>query len=238
MNILIVDDEQRARIHLKQVLSELLPDATLYYAKDGIEALYQIEENSFDLIFLDIEMPNLSGIEVAQTMAERELKIIFTTAYHQHALKAFELCALDYILKPFSKKRVSQALAKVAKMNAYKVTEKTSQEVKKISFKLGNSYKVFSLCDVSAISTADDYLEVYHKDTKFLVSMSLDSVQERLPKDKFLRVHRSHMINTDYVEELKVHGGKKYSVCLNDYYQLELPVSRYSVSDLKEILGL
>lgn len=236
--ILIVDDEEKARSYLGSIIKELMPESSLFYASNGIEAILKIDENSFNLVFLDIEMPKMNGLEVAQTVEGKNLKIIFTTAYHEHALKAFEVSALDYVLKPFNTSRIAKAIARSEVNKKKSAIENSSPLLEKICFKIESSYRVFPFKGISAISRLDDYLEVYYKEEKLLVSQSLDSLEEKLPKDKFIRIHRSHMINLDFLSELKVHGSKKYSVCLSDYYELELPVSRNIVQKLKKVLGL
>lgn len=238
MKILIVDDEEIARDYMQDVLSKLLPKAEISHAKDGLEALHQIEKVSPDLVFLDIEMPKLSGIEVAQTVVERNLKIIFTTAYHEHAIKAFELCALDYLLKPFSEERVAEALKKIPKISSYKMKDMSQFQIKKIGLKIEGNYKLLDLSSISCISRSKDYLEVYSGSEIFLVSSTLDSLEEKLPEDKFFRLHRSHIINLDYVDEIKSGADKKNFVLLNDHSRLEVPISREKFSKLKELFSV
>lgn len=193
---------------------------------------------SFDAIFLDIEMPNMNGLEVAQSCSKDNIKVIFTTAYHEYAVKAFELCAIDYVLKPFNKVRIAKAINKIEQEKIFTPLTKSTELLRKIAFKVNGSYKVFSYDKISALVRVDDYVQFYYQEKKYLINETLDSLEKKLPSNIFLRIHRSHIINVNFIEELTLLGEKKFYVLLSDFYELELSVSRQMVPVLKKKMGL
>ncbi len=235
---LIADDEEQARKFLSSLIYDLFPDAEIDFACDGLEALLKIEIDSFDAVFLDIEMPKMNGLEVAQSCSKDNIKIIFTTAYDEYAVKAFEVSALDYVLKPFNKARIAKAITKSEQDKNFTPLKKSTNILAKIAFKVNGSYKVFSYEKISAFLKVDDYVEFYYQEKKYLINETLDSLEKKLPSDLFIRIHRSHMINFNFIEELKLFGEKKFGVLLSDFYQLELSVSRQMVPILKKKMGL
>ena len=235
--ILLADDEERAREYLKEILKELFPEAIIHTAKNGLEALLEIEKQSFNYIFLDIQMPKMTGLEVAQSCYQKNLNLIFTTAYHQHALEAFEVSALDYVLKPFNKVRIAKAIAKCERSKKFFPVEKSNSLFEKICLKVNGSYRILPLQKISAVLRLDDYLEVYFEEEKLLISETLDGLAKKLPCNKFVRIHRSHLVNLDYVKELKILGDRNFSVLLSDYYELELSISRNLIQELKKKIG-
>ena len=161
MKILIADDEKRAREFLTSLLLEIYPESQVYSASDGFDALLKIKKSLFDLVFLDIEMPKLSGIEVAQSCYEDGIRVIFATAYHSYALQATEVSALDYILKPFNKERLQTAILKSKDSKEFSPMKKSGSLLEKVCFKVDGNYKVFDCKAISSIVRLDDYLELY-----------------------------------------------------------------------------
>lgn len=234
MKILIADDEIAARNRLKTMLEDIYPKAEIIFAENGSEAFSLIEEQKPEVAFLDIEMPKLSGIELAYSLGPLRPKIIFVTAYSEYAAKAFELNALDYIIKPFDEQRLKQALEKILKSPPKELpTERIKRN--RICFKVFGNNMILNYKDIYFISSTKNYSVVHIKDKELSVRSTLEEIAKQLPQDVFLRVHRSYIVNLDYVVEYKVNPNGQYHLKLKNYEDLSIPVGRQKVSKLEEI---
>ncbi len=247
IKVMIVDDEAPARARLARMLAGFLDLQLVGEASNGLEALQAAQDLKPNLVFLDIEMPELSGLEVAEAWGGEGPSVVFVTAYSEHALKAFELSALDYLVKPVSPERLAETVERVKKRKdspssatLQKFLEQMEQGMAKhrMAVKCGSKYKVFNPSQVSAIVAKDHYAVLLVEGQELLADDRLDVLASRLDPKKFLRIHRSAIINLDYLKELEHEGDRKYLAVLSDPAKTRLPVSRERLDDLKKELGL
>ncbi len=244
---MIVDDETPARTRLARMLSTFKDIEVVSEASNGLEALQIAENLKPDLAFLDIEMPELNGLEVAEAWGGGGPMVVFVTAYSEHALKAFELSALDYLVKPVSTERLTETIERIRKRknptplgNIQKFLEKLEEgRVKRrMAVKCGAKYRVFDPAQVSAVIARDHYAVILLEGQELLADDSLDTLAQRLDSGRFLRIHRSAIINLDFLKELEHEGDRKYLAILSDAVKTRLPVSRERLDELKKVLNL
>ena len=247
IRVLIVDDEAPARSRLARLLSAIPNIQVVGEASDGLEALQAFQDLKPDLAFLDIEMPELNGLEVARAWGGQGPAVVFVTAYSEHALKAFELSAMDYLVKPVVPERLSEAVEKVRKRKTplsvedmREFFEKMEEGVskKRMAVKCGSKYRVFDPARVSAVVAKDHYVVLLLEGQELLVDESLYTLSQRFESKRFLKIHRSAVINLDYLKELEREGDRKYLAVLSDVAKTRLPISRERLEDLKKELGL
>ncbi len=245
MRALIVDDENLARDRLKRLLEKFSDVEIVGEASDGLKALEEVERLKPDVIFLDIEMPELDGLSVADAIKNNGPSVIFVTAYNEHALKAFEVSALDYIVKPINEVRLEEAIKKLrarkTKISAdyTKLLESISgQGLRRFAVKCGAKFVVFDPSEISAIIARDHYAAIILKDKEFLADDSIESLIERLNPQQFIRIHRGAAINVGYLKELEREGDRKYVAVLSDPQKTRVPVARERLAELKSKLGL
>ncbi|HEV2353605.1 MAG TPA: LytTR family DNA-binding domain-containing protein [Puia sp.] len=244
---LIVDDEAPARSRMIRMLSGF-PDLTVVgEASNGLEALQASQAFQPDVVFLDIEMPELNGLEVAEALGGKGPTVVFVTAYSEHALKAFELSALDYLVKPVTPERLAETLERVrrrkepqAPSQLQKLIERLEEgrTRRRMAVKCGAKYRVFEPSQVSAVIAREHYAAILVEGQELLADDSLDQLAQRLDPARFLRIHRSAIINLDYLRELEHEGDRKYTAVLSDPAKTRLPVSRERLEDLRKVLGL
>ena len=244
---IIIEDEQPARDLLKAYLQPHEGIELVAECENGFEGVKAIAEYRPDLIFLDIQMPKLTGFEMLELLDETP-EIIFTTAYDEFALRAFELNAVDYLMKPFSKARFDQALEKVFdrlknKTAPNAAVEKLKEQVREAAgpqerffVKTGNRIDVIPVTDIIRIEAQDDYVEFHTAKGRFLKKETMAQMEKQLPPGRFLRVHRSHIIRLDQMEKLEKYGKESYLVILKDGAKVQVSKSR--IKSLKEQLGI
>ena len=244
---IIIEDEQPARDLLKAYLQPHEEIELVAECENGFEGVKAIAEYRPDLIFLDIQMPKLTGFEMLELLDETP-EIIFTTAYDEFALRAFELNAVDYLMKPFSKARFDQALEKVFDRLKNKTipntaVEKLKEQVREAAgpqerffVKTGNRIDVIPVTDIIRIEAQDDYVEFHTAKGRFLKKETMAQMEKQLPPGRFLRVHRSHIIRLDQMEKLEKYGKESYLVILKDGAKVQVSKSR--IKSLKEQLGI
>lgn len=233
---LVVDDEPLARARIVNLLRKQDDIALLGECKNGHEALEKIVNYKPDLVFLDIQMPDLNGFDVLSKMPADELPfIIFVTAYDQYALKAFDVHAVDYLLKPYDDDRFIKALnhAKeqiwqrqkaglhqkmVQLISGYEKDHSellTSLEIKD----KGRTFYV-NVLDLYYIESHGNYIKIYLKDKSYLVRQTLQSLEDQIDQSVFLRIHRSILINSNYLIKVKYEGNNQYLFLLKNESQL------------------
>ena len=244
---LIVDDEAPARSRLVRMLSAFPDLKVVGEASNGLEALQASQTLQPDLVFLDIEMPELNGLEVAEAWRGEGPTVVFVTAYSEHALKAFELSALDYLVKPVAPERLAETMERVRRRreppsagHLQKLIERIEEgrTRRRMAVKCGAKYRVFEPSQVSAIVAREHYAALLVDGQELLADDSLDQLAQRLDTARFLRIHRSAIINLDYLKELEHEGDRKYTAVLSDPAKTRLPVSRERLEDLRKVLGL
>jgi len=247
---LIADDEQPARDRLRKLLSEY-PDKIelIGEAQNGIECLEMISHLKPDLLFLDIQMPGLNGFEVLQ-QADHSPIVIFCTAFDEFALKAFETNSIDYIVKPVKEERIQKS---IEKLDALKVNsdnegllriidnylgQTPKKEITSIPVKLGDRMLFVRIEDILYFSAEDKYVTIYNKEGKtYLCNLPLKSLEEKLG-DKFLRIHRSLLINLSRIKEIDKHFGSRFIIKMDDAGQTKLTSGRNYYEQIKEIMEI
>ncbi|KAB2877918.1 response regulator transcription factor [bacterium] len=230
---LIIDDEPPARKKIRQLLKNESRLEIIGEASDGLAAVEAIDRLNPDLVFLDIQMPKMNGFEVLQAV-ERKPQIIFTTAFDRYALKAFDVRALDYLLKPFDETRFQEALNRAMDtrrdQNAVHqkitdlLTEFQSQQKHIHRLLLKSSGKIFFVKtnDIQWIEAEEKYVKLHLSKEWHLHRESMNSLENKLDSKQFIRIHRSHIVNLDYVKELQPWSHGDYVIILKDGAKLNL----------------
>lgn len=246
ITVLIVDDEPLARRGVKQLLSAHQQYKILGEAKHGREAVEKIRELKPDLVFLDVQMPDMDGFEVLEEVGQSALPmIIFVTAYDQFAVRAFDTHAVDYLVKPLQLARFEEALTRtqhlkqsgeaveLAKRLTALLESKRSAKLNRLRVPTATGDLLLDLQEIDWIE-ADDYYSAIHVGSKrHLIRESLSSLDERLDSDRFLRVHRSAIVNLERIRELRNDGGESILILRNG---LRVPVSRRRREQVNQIL--
>lgn len=242
---LVVDDEPLARERLRRLLDVHTDVQCVGEAGDGLQALSLVDELRPDVVFLDIQMPELDGLGVASALPPGGPAVIFATAFDEHAIRAFELAAVDYLLKPIQKDRLAAALERLrAKPLAASdlaravLAQLAPPHRTKMAVRSGAKYVVFDADRVAAVLAQDHYAAILVDGRELLSDDSLDKLMERLDPAQFLRVHRGAIINLDFVQELQQEGDRKYVAQLSDPKKTRVPVSRERLDELKKRLGV
>ncbi|MGE8511539.1 MAG: LytR/AlgR family response regulator transcription factor [Chryseobacterium culicis] len=206
MKALIVDDNDIARTTLAH-LAKQVPDLSIVSEfSNAIEAYHYLQSNSIDLIFLDIEMPEMTGIELTKTLSGKDTIIIFTTSKKEYALEAFELNIADYLLKPIMPVRFLQA---VSKAQTILESRKENVEITRDEFLFvrdSNITRRLKLDDIFYAEAMGDYVKFYTKEKMFAIHGKMKTAEERLPKDHFIRVHRSYIVSVGKIDTLQDGG--------------------------------
>jgi two-component system LytT family response regulator len=229
MRILIVDDEPLARRGVALRLRKFKNVEIIGECGDGLTAVAKILELSPDLVFLDVQMPGMDGFEVLRALPAGKLPcVIFLTAYERHALKAFEVHALDYLLKPVSNVRFSSALDRALKlvdstrkaMMTERVLEMLGQTagkyVSRFTVQTGTRIQIIAADDVDWIAAAGDYVELHVNSRSFLLRETMVALEQRLDPAKFLRIHRSRIVQSKSIVELRSIENREFVMKLLD----------------------
>lgn len=245
LKVILVDDETLAREKLRELLSCYPNIDIIGEAKNGEEAVEIIEKNDPDLVFLDIQMPGLTGFEVLARLSKKPY-IVFQTAYDEYALKAFETSAIDYLLKPIDRERLQLTINKIMGMEQQKNAingkidkllsflnngESEEHHLKYFRIKTGDNIFFVKTEDIVYFEADNKYSILYTKDDSHLINDTLSDLEHKLPQN-FIRVHRSFIINMDFLKKLKKWFKSQYVAVMNDQKSTEIPVSK----DLKSRL--
>jgi DNA-binding LytR/AlgR family response regulator len=232
----IADDEVFAREELKHQLSIYSEIDIIGESDNGIDAINQIKQLKPDLLFLDIEMPGLRGIEIAEVLTstpEYKPFIIIVTAYEDYALKAFEYDVVDYLLKPIDRKRFSTAMARVIKYSESK------PEHNRITAKKGNRILLIQEEDISYVYSENTIVYIFSKGSTYSTTYrTLDDIEGDLSPKDFFRVHRSYIVNLKKVVELKQGSSGTIALKVDSVEDMEVPVARSKVKDIKSIFNV
>jgi two-component system LytT family response regulator len=237
-----VDDEEPARLVLREFLSAHKEVKIIAECANGFEAVKAITESRPDLVILDIQMPKLNGFEVLE-LVDRPLAIIFATAYNQYAIKAFEVHAVDYILKPFSKERLAEALEH-AKKHLHKKTIPLQELVssarmrpsplERILVKDGSKVHVIPVDKIDFIEAQDDYIAIKSDGKTHLKQERMAELEKELDATKFVRVHRSTILNLERIARIELYAKDSRMAILKD--GTKLLISRTGYDKLKGLL--
>lgn len=229
MRALIVDDERLARRGVVLRLKKFKDIQVVGECANGLSAVEKILELSPDLLFLDIQMPGMDGFEVLRALPKEKLpNVIFLTAYEQHALRAFEVHALDYLLKPVDDERFRAAVERARKLgdsaSRMKMTEQILEMLGRNSEKYsarfvvrtGSRMQIVHAEDIDWIAAAGDYAELHVRGRTHLLRETMNSLEHKLDPAKFLRIHRSRIVRTDCIVELAAIDNREYLIKLTD----------------------
>jgi two-component system LytT family response regulator len=216
---LIAEDEELARASLRQLVSEVEWVELVGEAADGIAAVKAIDRLRPDLVFLDVMLPELTGLEVLQRV-QHQPSVVFTTAYERFAVTAFELEALDYLVKPFGSRRFHETMDRVRRRLAVAGVGERAERLppgplERLFARVGTRIVPVPIKDVSHFQAEGDYVRAFASGASHLLYVSLAELEERLQLP-FLRIHRSHMINVDFVQRVERHDERRYVVFLED----------------------
>jgi two-component system, LytTR family, response regulator len=232
---LVVDDEAPARSELRFLLSEAGGVEVIGEASNAVEAMQLIRAIPYDVIFLDIEMPGLSGMRLAEALAELERPpaIIFVTAYSEHAVKAFEVEAADYLVKPVEIARLRRAIERLGPQ-----VPAGGARVERVPVEKAGKKLLLSVEEIFHIMAKDDYSYLYTDGERYLSTMSLAELERKLEPRGFYRVHRRFLVNLAQVKEVVPMYGGTLLLTMKDRGSSQVPVSRRRVPSLKKALGL
>lgn len=241
INVLIIDDEPLARSIVRSFISEKEGYKIVGECANGYEGLKSIDALKPDLVFLDIQMPKINGFEMLE-LVDEPISVIFTTAFDEYALKAFETSAIDYLLKPFSQERFDQALEKwksTRKIEPNKVLSELSKQPDdqlRIVIKDGSSIKIIPIQDVLYLEAYDDYVKVHTAEKKYLKKKTLSYYEKTLDARQFVRIHRSYVLNLNELTGIEPFEKNNYRAVLKNGERI--PISRTAYGPLKESLGV
>lgn len=241
--IVIIDDEPLARSIVNEYLQSHPDLQVVAECNDGFEGVKAIMQHKPDLIFLDIQMPKINGFEMLEILDEKPA-VIFTTAFDEFAIKAFETNAVDYLLKPFDKSRFENALKKWSeKSNSDKVVEalienpnKQPDEKSRIVVRTGGEIEIVPAGDIIYIEAYDDYVKLFTKDSYYLKKKTMNYYEQTLDNSVFFRTHRSFIINLQQLSRIEPMEKNSYVAVMKN--SKKVPLSRSGYSRIKELLGI
>jgi two-component system LytT family response regulator len=243
---IIIDDEAPARDIIKYYLKDLDNIEVIAECSDGFSGLKSISTMKPTLVFLDIQMPRLTGIEMTEVLTEKP-EIIFTTAYDQFAIRAFELNAADYLLKPFPKRRFLEAVNKaISKINSGAGNKESASQllakkpetdspVNRVVVRKGNAISLIPVEQIRFVEAQDDYVMIYHSGGKALKQQTMKFYEDNLSKKDFVRIHRSYIVRVGEIKRIEPYGKENHIAILQSGDKL--PVSRAGFKHLKEELN-
>lgn len=257
LSAVIIDDEQLARDELAYLLKHAGDINVVAQGKNGLEAVNLVKEHNPDLVFLDVQMPGLDGFGVIKRLLDKKVplpKIVFATAFDQYAVKAFEVNAVDYLLKPFDKKRVAQALQKARTQqeagelpaekidNLVRMLQAPKTQSSKILIKAVGRMFLVDQRDICFASIEDGVISVVTAGASGMEGHSncrtLEELLESLDTHMFWRAHRSYVVNINRIREVVPWFKSSYQLRMDDKKQSEIPVSRAQTKRLRELFGL
>lgn len=243
---ILIDDEPLARSIVKEYL-QAWPEFTIVQeCGDGFEGIKAINAQAPDVIFLDIQMPKINGFEMLE-LIENPPAVIFTTAFDEYAIKAFETHAVDYLLKPFSKERFDKALQKWISSRATAAAgenlplletaaAQSPAHQNRVVVKEGSKIKIIPVPHIQYLEAADDYVKIHTADGTYLKNKTMAHFEQLLSAQQFVRIHRSYIINVQLITRIDPYEKDSHLVILQN--GMRLPVSKSGYVRLKEALGL
>ncbi|MBE7175609.1 MAG: LytTR family transcriptional regulator DNA-binding domain-containing protein [Mucilaginibacter polytrichastri] len=242
ISVLIIDDEPLARSLVREYLRNYPDIDVLGECGDGFEGSKAINQHKPDLVFLDVQMPKINGFEMLELIDEPPA-VIFTTAFDEFAIKAFEASAVDYLLKPFTRERFDRAVAQfLARHQARTEKPETTAlpqlpgQEERVVVKTGSKIRIIPVQEIFYIKADDDYVSIYTADGRYLKSKTLQHFESTLPPKLFVRVHRSYLVHVEQVTRIEPYEKDSHIAVLQCGDRI--PVSRSGYARLKEVLGL
>ncbi len=247
MKAIIIDDEPLARSMVKEYLQSHPGITVVAECQDGFEGVKAIQQHNPDLVFLDIQMPKINGFEMLE-LVEKIPPVIFTTAFDEYAMKAFEAHAVDYLLKPFSRERFDKALQKwkslgydAAREETQKIMSTSSDlpqpaTANRIVVKDNNKIKIIPLSTIHYLESADDYVKIHTAEGVFLKNKTMSFFEKTLEPQNFIRIHRSYLVNVQLITRIDPYEKESHLAVLST--GVKLPVSKSGYVKLKSVLGI
>ena len=245
---IIIEDEKPAMDRLKSLVKKIDTIEVIASCYSGKDAAALIDEKKPDLIFLDIHLTDISGMDLLHLITHKPLAI-FTTAYNQYAIQAFELQAVDYLLKPFSLERLQEAVRRAGEklnrpgridLDLNRLLSRWAPQqdyLKRIPSKIGDKIYILSDDQIVYFDTEDKLIFAHLEDSRFLVNYKMEELQARLDPDKFFRIHRSTIVNLNYVKTIEAWFAGGYMMTVRDKNRTELTISRSAGKALRKKLG-
>jgi two-component system LytT family response regulator len=245
MKAIIIDDEPLARLIVKEYLQSYPAIEVVAECSDGFEGLKAIQQYQPDLVFVDIQMPKITGFEMLE-LIDQPTAIIFTTAYDEYAIKAFEANAVDYLLKPFGKERFDKAIQKFIEQNSspkkdipdqlLQIAANSPTQNSRVVVKNGSKIKIIPAADILYLEAADDYVKIHTQEGAFLKNKTMSYFEETLDPALFVRSHRSYIINIQEITRIDQNEKDSHIALLRT--GIKIPVSRNGYTKLKIVLGM
>ncbi|HET6253372.1 MAG TPA: LytTR family DNA-binding domain-containing protein [Puia sp.] len=246
LTALLIDDEPLARLIVREYLQSYPNITVAQECNDGFEGLKAIQQHHPDLIFLDIQMPKINGFEMLE-LVENPPAVIFTTAFDEYAIRAFETHAVDYLLKPFSKERFDKALRKwldqyepevgaTAQQSLLDTAAESPAQQQRVVVKTAGKIKIIPIEDIHYLEAADDYVKIHTHNGAFLKNRTMGYFEKVLDPDRFVRTHRSYIINIQQVTRIDPYEKDSHLCVLSSGAQV--PVSKAGYVKLRAVLGL
>ncbi|MBO9564317.1 MAG: LytTR family transcriptional regulator DNA-binding domain-containing protein [Niastella sp.] len=240
---LIIDDEPLARAIILEYLQAHPEITVVQECNDGFEGVKAIQQHQPQLLFLDIQMPKINGFEMLE-LVDRPPAIIFTTAFDEYAIKAFESHAVDYLLKPFSQERLNKAIQKwmdqrqpvTPSAPLLETAALSPQQSQRIVVKTGGRIRIIPIEDIDYLEAADDYVKIHTADGTFLKNKTMGHFENVLDAAQFVRTHRSYIVNVQRITRLDAHEKESWLALLTT--GARVPVSKSGYTKLKGVLGI
>ncbi len=244
IGVVIVDDEELARAVVREYLAADPELQVLAECANGFEAVKAVAETRPDLLLLDVQMPKLNGFEVLELL-DREVAVIFVTAYEEYAVRAFDVHAVDYLLKPFSAERLHAAVARAKRRIAQheplpraeltRAARTAAMPLERILLRDGSKVLVIPVAKIDYFEAQDDYVGVWSEGKSHLKQMTIGELETALDSRRFVRIHRSYILNVDRLDRLELYAKDSRVAILRDGSRL--PVSRAGYARLRALLG-
>ena len=233
MNILIADDERPARNELVYLIRQCLPEAEIREADSASGLMEVLEKEGFDAFFVDIDLGGANGTTLASMIRSRqpEAGIIFATAYGEYAVRAFELNATDYLLKPFDLERVRKTVERLGKK---KHQEDAETDLNKLMISTGMAFRVLDVSEILFIETENRACRIHTQEGSYFQNEPLSYYEARLREKRFFRIHKSYLVNLEYVREMILLNSSSYGIRLKGSDQI-LPIGRTQLREFRSL---
>ncbi len=237
---IIIDDEPLARSIVVEYLKDFTDIQIIAECSDGFEGMKAIQQHNPDLIFLDVQMPKINGFELLE-LIDNPPAIIFTTAFDEYAIKAFESNAIDYLLKPFTKERFNKAVQKFTSNGITKINTDTQLQIQsntqnRIVVKTDGKIKIIPTSELQYIEANGDNVKIVSSDGSYSKNKTMSYFEEQLSASDFIRIHRSYIVNVSMVTRIDAYDKESHLAVLST--GIQLPVSKTGYQKLKDILGM
>lgn len=250
IRVMLVDDEEPARVELNYLLEQFDGVTVVAQAACGSEVSAIVRQMQPHLVFLDVEMPGMNGIQLAESILDMGIAplLVFATAHEEFAVKAFELNAIDYLLKPFSKERVGRCIERVRSLMEHPVTLSSVGDARrgcshactksKLAIEQNGKTTILNTDEIIMACCADGQVMLYTQTKNYSCNTTLQELQTRLGETNFFRSHRAYLVNSEKIREVIPWFNGTYNIVLDGLNDIEVPVSRQQAPRLKKLFGL